>query len=86
MGQLPLDFSPPRPRKVKLSPAAPATAPAVSAASPYLTKREAAAYIRCSLRFFDSLDLPFIRKGRCKLYDRIDLDARMQQDKCRGRA
>jgi len=42
----------------------------------YLTKREAAAYVRCSLRFFDSLDLPFIRKGRCKLYDRIDLDAR----------
>jgi hypothetical protein len=32
------------------------------------------------------MELPFIRKGRCKVYDRIDLDARMQQDKCRGRA
>ncbi|MGH8142818.1 MAG: hypothetical protein ACREU2_09910 [Steroidobacteraceae bacterium] len=54
--------------------------------SRYLTRREAAAYVRCSLRFLDGLALPYIRKGRCKLYDRIDLDERMQQDKCRGRA
>ncbi len=54
--------------------------------SRYLTRREAAAYVRCSLRFLDGMELPFIRKGRCKVYDRIDLDARMQQDKCRGRA
>jgi len=53
---------------------------------PYLTRREAAAYIRCSLRFLDGMGLPYIRKGRCKLYERVDLDARMQQDKCRGRA
>jgi hypothetical protein len=32
------------------------------------------------------MGLPFICKGRCKLYDRVDLDQRMQQDKCRGRA
>jgi hypothetical protein len=41
--------------------------------------REAAAYVCCSLRFLDSVELPFIRKGRCKVYDRIDLDARMQK-------
>ena len=52
----------------------------------YLTRREAANYVRCSLRFFDGMGLPFIRKGRCKLYDRVDLDQRMQQDKSRGRA
>jgi hypothetical protein len=57
-----------------------------AAPSRYLTRREAAAYVRCSLRFLDGMGLPFIRKGRCKVYDRIDLDARMQQDKCRGRA
>ena len=52
----------------------------------YLTRHEAAAYVRCSLRFLDGMGLSFIRKGRCKVYDRIDLDAHMQQDKCRGRA
>jgi len=57
-----------------------------AAPSRYLTRREAAAYICCSVRFLDGMELPFIRKGRCKVYDRIDLDARMQQDKCRGRA
>src|SRR5208283_2149603 len=60
--------------------------PPAAAPSRYLTRREAAAYVRCSVRFLDGLELPFIRKGRCKVYDRIDLDARMQQDKCRGRA
>ncbi len=45
-----------------------------AARSRYLTRREAAAYVRCSLRIFDSLDLPCIRKGRCKLNDLIDLD------------
>jgi hypothetical protein len=60
--------------------------PPAAAPSRYLTRREAAAYVRCSVRFLDGMELPFIRKGRCKLYDRIDLDARMQQDKCRGRA
>src|SRR5579863_962779 len=84
-GQLPLDFSTPLSQRPKSSSAVqeipPATAP-----SRYLTRREAAAYVRCSLRFLDGMGLPFIRKGRCKVYDRIDLDARMQQDKCRGRA
>ena len=52
----------------------------------YFTRLEAAAYIRCSPRFLDGLALPFIRKGRCKVYDRIDLDAHMQDDRQRGRA
>ena len=86
MGQLQLDFAPPRPRSIELSSAAPATVKEGPAPFRYLTKREAAAYIRCSLRFLDGMGLPFIRKGRCKVYDRIDLDAYMQEDKCRGRA
>src|ERR1700676_2064988 len=85
-GQLPLDFSPPRLRgKSALFSAAPFVHPAAAPAR-YLTRREAAAYVRCSVRFLDGMGLPFIRKGRCKVYDRIDLDERMQQDKCRGRA
>jgi hypothetical protein len=87
-GQLPLDFSTPALR----SPSRPKSSstvrevPQAVAPSRYLTRHEAAAYVRCSLRFLDGMELPFIRKGRCKVYDRIDLDARMQQDKCRGRA
>jgi hypothetical protein len=82
--QLALDFS------VQVSrPRAPRTtrhvAPPDSAAR-YFTRLEAAAYIRCSPRFLDGLELPFIRKGRCKVYDRVDLDAHMQDDGQRGRA
>src|SRR5882724_254533 len=84
-GQLPLDFSKPQQRRPPSSTAG-REGPQTAAPSRYLTRREAAAYVRCSLRFLDSMGLPYIRKGRCKVYDRIDLDARMQQDKCRGRA
>jgi hypothetical protein len=84
-GQLPLDFSKPLQQRPRTSNAVREVPPA-DAPSRYVTRREAAAYVRCSLRFLDGMGLPFIRKGRCKVYDRIDLDARMQQDKCRGRA
>src|SRR5580658_1339080 len=84
-GQLPLDFSKPSPQRPMLSSAV-REVPTAAEPSRYLTRREAAAYVRCSIRFLDGMGLPFIRKGRCKVYDRIDLDARMQQDKCRGRA
>src|SRR5580692_1113071 len=84
-GQLPLDFSKPaRPKPATSNTVRELPLPSMPAR--YLTRREAAAYIRCSLRFLDGVGLPFIRKGRCKVYDRIDLDARMQEDKCRGRA
>jgi hypothetical protein len=83
---LSLEFSPPRHRRESaLSRAEPVVQPAAAPAR-YFTRREAAAYVRCSVRFLDGMGLPFIRKGRCNLYDRIDLDQRMQQDKCRGRA
>jgi hypothetical protein len=85
LGQLPLDFSPPRHRRASASRGAPIVQ-AAAASARYFARREAAAYVRCSVRFLDGMGLPFIRKGRCKLYDRIDLDQRMQQDKCRGRA
>ena len=74
------------------APQRPRTANAVREAPPtattarYLTRREAAAYVRCSLRFLDGMGLPFIRKGRCKVYDRIDLDARMSITARRNRA
>src|ERR1700692_192380 len=85
-GQLPLDFSLPRLRgKSALSRTGPLVQPAAATAR-YFPRRESTAYVRCSVRFLDGMGLPFIRKGRCKLYDRIDLDERMQQDKCRGRA
>jgi hypothetical protein len=58
----------------------------LTASTRYFTRLEAAAYIRCSPRFLDGLALPFIRKGRCKVYDRIDLDAHMQHDRQRERA
>ena len=87
--QLPLDFSlrprePPPP--CAPSPSSPSPDPPAVIAGRYLTRREAAAYVRCSLRFLDGMGLPYICKGRCKVYDRIDLDEHMQHDKCRGRA
>jgi hypothetical protein len=88
-GQLPLDFSTqalPSTLSRPKSSGVVREVPQSVAPARYLTRREAAAYVRCSLRFLDGMELPFIRKGRCKVYDRIDLDARMQQDKCRGRA
>jgi hypothetical protein len=80
--QLTLDLSAP------VAKARPARTPpaALTASTRYFTRLEAAAYIRCSPRFLDGLALPFIRKGRCKVYDRIDLDAHMQHDRQRGRA
>src|ERR1700674_891875 len=84
-GQLPLDFTRPPPQRPQSSNAL-REVPPPAAPVRYLPRREAAAYVRCSLRFLDGMGLPFIRKGRCKVYDRIDLDTRMQQDKCRGRA
>ena len=87
--QLPLDFSVrPRAPLPPCTPSAtdPSPGPPATAVDRYLTRREAAAYVRCSLGFLDGMGLPYIRKGRCKVYDRIDLDARMQHDKCRGRA
>jgi hypothetical protein len=88
-GQLPLDFSTPVPPSPLSRPKSSSTVrevPQAFAPARYLTRREAAAYVCCSLRFLDGMELPFVRKGRCKVYDRIDLDARMQQDKCRARA
>ena len=80
--QLAFDLSPPI-TKTRPTRTPPAT---LTESTRYFTRIEAAAYIRCSPRFLDGLALPFIRKGRCKVYDRIDLDAHMQHDRQRGRA
>ncbi|MFZ1099200.1 MAG: hypothetical protein WA197_23320 [Candidatus Acidiferrales bacterium] len=82
-GQLRLDLAPARRCAARDNAAVPEAAVPLAR---YLTRAEAARYLRCSLRFLDGMGLPFIRKGRCKLYDRIDLDERMQHDKRRGRA
>ena len=95
--QLSLDFSttapilptPPQPTappKNKWKPKVKSEDRPATPAGRYFTRLEAAAYIRCSPRFFDGLPLPYIRKGRCKTYDRVDLDAYMQDDGHRGRA
>jgi len=78
-GQLPLDFSTPAPRSKLSRPQSSnrvREVPQAAAPARYLTRREAAAYVRCSLRFLDGMGLPFIRKGRCKVYDRIDFNTR----------
>ena len=67
-GQLPLDFSKPA-RPVPATSNTVRELPLPSMPARYLTRREAAAYVRCSIRFLDGMGLPFIRKGRCKVYD-----------------
>jgi len=84
--QLRLDFSTPPAKQQSRRSASPLVTPCPAIPARYFTRAEAAAYIRCSLRFLDGMSLPFIRKGRCKVYDRIDLDAYMQDDRHRGRA
>src|SRR5579863_4177547 len=79
--ELPLD-DPPTPSSEATSRGRTQATAAPAPPSPYLTRQEAATYLRCSPHFLDRMRLPFIPKGRCKLYDRVDLDARMQQDKC----
>ena len=63
-GQLPLDFSTPPQSPVSRPQSCGAVRedPKATAPSRYLTRREAAAYVRCSLRVLDGMELRFIRK------------------------
>ena len=47
-------------------------------ASPYLTKREAAAYLRRSVRSIDRMHLPRIKEGGIVLFHRQSLDEAMK--------
>ena len=51
-----------------------------------LTKHQAAAYLGIGVTLFDELRVPAVRFGRRIVYDRIDLDAWLEEYKRRGRA
>src|SRR5689334_15057616 len=51
-----------------------------------LTRTEAAEYLGIGLTLFDGLRIPPIRLGRRCVYDRVDLDAWLDDYKQRGRA
>ena len=51
-----------------------------------LTKNEAADYLGIGVTLFDELRIPAVRFGRRRLYDRVDLDAWLDEYKQRGRA
>ncbi|WP_143058834.1 helix-turn-helix domain-containing protein [Nitrosomonas marina] len=54
----------------------------------FLSKKEAAAYLGIGVTLFSELDIPAIKLGRRTLYDRVDLDAWIEDYKQRehGRA
>ena len=51
-----------------------------------LTKDEAAEYLGIGITMLEQLQVPAIFFGRRRVYDRIDLDAWLDEYKCRGRA
>src|SRR5438876_7158105 len=51
-----------------------------------LTKHQAASYLGIGVTLFDELRVPAVRFGRRIVYDRIDLDAWLEEYKRRGRA
>jgi hypothetical protein len=51
-----------------------------------LSKQQAAAYLGIGVTLFDALSVPCINFGRRCVYDRIDLDAWLDEYKHRGRA
>src|SRR6188768_2184319 len=51
-----------------------------------LTKAEAAQYLGIGITLFDELRIPVVRFGRRCVYDRVDLDAWLDDYKSRGRA
>lgn len=51
-----------------------------------LSKEQAAAYLGIGVTLLCSLDIPVLKLGRRCLYDRVDLDAWLDETKRRGRA
>jgi hypothetical protein len=51
-----------------------------------LTKQEAAEYLGIGITMLESLEVPAVHFGRRCLYDRVDLDAWLDDYKRRGRA
>src|SRR5712692_3095907 len=53
---------------------------------PCLTKKQAAAYLGIGVTLFEQQHIPAVRFGRRLVYDRVDLDAWLEEYKRRGRA
>src|SRR5712692_6608513 len=51
-----------------------------------LTKKQAAAYLGIGVTLFEQQHIPAVRFGRRLVYDRVDLDAWLDEYKRRGRA
>ena len=51
-----------------------------------LSKEEAAAYLGIGVTLLESLGVPVVKFGRRSVYDRVDLDAWLDDYKHRGRA
>jgi hypothetical protein len=51
-----------------------------------LSKDEASAYLGIGVTLLSELDIPFLKLGRRCVYDRLDLDAWLDEYKQRGRA
>lgn len=51
-----------------------------------LSKEGAAAYLGIGVTLLTELDIPFVKLGRRCVYDRLDLDAWLDEYKQRGRA
>jgi hypothetical protein len=51
-----------------------------------LSKEETAQYLGIGLTLLDELDIPFIKFGRRRVYDKVDLDQWLDEYKQRGRA
>src|SRR5208283_2375142 len=51
-----------------------------------LTKKQAAEYLGIGVTLLESLGMPCVKLGRRTVYDRVDLDAWLEEYKHRGRA
>src|SRR3990172_901008 len=51
-----------------------------------LSRDQAAAYLGIGITLFESLGVPVVKLGRRSVYDRVDLDAWLDDYKHRGRA
>jgi hypothetical protein len=51
-----------------------------------LTSEQAAAYLAIGVTLLADLDVPWVKLGRRRVYDKVDLDAWLDEHKRRGRA
>jgi hypothetical protein len=51
-----------------------------------LTSEQAAAYLAIGMTLLVDLDIPYVKLGRRRVYDKVDLDTWLDEHKRRGRA